>query len=249
MKKHILIVEENNDLRDELRVLLEEEFIVSVAEDTKTVWELIRKNMPDLVISEVILSNLDGIELCRLVKSTHETAHIPFILLTTLSDKANRLLGYAAGADNYITKPFDTEVFPCQIRSIIKNREIIIEKALKLLNLTHKAALNNEINDKFLKKASDVVRTNLTTPDFGKDKFASAMHVSSSLLYKRIKAITSLSPIEYITFIRMNYALELLQTQQYTITEVSELSGFSRVGYFSMVFKKHFGKQHSEMFK
>ena len=245
---HILIVEDNDDLRFFVQRPLSDEFEVTTAEDGAVAWEIIRREIPDLVISDVMMPNMDGFELCQLMKSSFETSHIPLILLTALSDRTEQLHGLGLGADDYLTKPFDMGLLQQRIRSLIKNREFVREKSLKLLKSDHDdtTLLENKFNDAFVKKAVEVVRTHISNPDFGKDDFAFAMNVSSSLLYKKIKSFTDQSPVDFIRTIRLNHATDLLQTRGYTVTEVSELCGFSSVGYFSMVFKKHFGKQPSE---
>jgi DNA-binding response OmpR family regulator len=246
---HILIVEDNDDLRKFMQSSISEEFEVSTAEDGVVAWDFINKQMPDLVISDVVMPNMDGFELCRFIKSTFETAHIPVILLTALSKKSEQLHGLGLGADDYLTKPFDMNILQQRIKSIIKNREILSEKALKLLKLNNDdSLLTNELNDAFVKVAIQAVRTQISNPDFDKVEFASALNISSSLLYKKIKAFTNLSPVDFIKLIRMNYAMELLQTRKYSITRISELCGFNSIHYFSLVFKRHFGKQPSDFF-
>ena len=131
-----------------------------------------------------------------------------------------------------------------------RNREIVRERALKLIksdNDNQQVILDNELNDHFVKKAVEVIHNNMQNLDFDKESFAMEMHVSGSLLYKKIKALTGLSPIEFIKSIRLNRALELLQSHKYTITEVSELCGYSSISYFSTVFKKYFGKSPTEV--
>jgi len=245
---HILIVEDNDDLRNFMQYPLMDEYKVSSAEDGVAAWEIIRKEIPDLVISDVMMPNMDGFELCRLIKSTFETSHIPVILLTALSDRAEQLHGLGLGADDYLTKPFDMGILQQRIRSMIKNREIVGKKTLKLLkSADNEPLLSNELNNAFVKKAMEVVRNHISNSDFGKDEFASAMNVSASLLYKKIKTFTNQSPVNFIKTIRLNHALELLQSRKYSVTEVGELCGFSGIGYFGSVFKKHFGKSPSEI--
>jgi len=244
----ILIVEDNDDLRNFMQIPLSEEFDIITAEDGVKAWEIIEKEMPDLIVSDIMMPNMDGFELCKLMKSTHETSHIPIILLTALSEKAEQLHGLGLGADDYLTKPFDMVLLTQRIKSIIRNRELVRDRALKLVRGNHsEPILANENNDKFLKKALEVVQSNLTNPEFGKDEFASEMNVSTSLLYKKVKAITGQSPTDFIKSIRMNYALELLQSRKYTVTDVSELCGFGSIGYFSTVFKKHYGKSPTDI--
>jgi signal transduction histidine kinase/DNA-binding response OmpR family regulator/ligand-binding sensor domain-containing protein len=242
-KMRLLIVEDNPDMQNFIGSALCREFQVLTADDGVHGWEAILKQQPDLVISDVMMPNMDGFELCRQMKSTYETSHIPIILLTARTAKAEQLYGLGLGADDYLTKPFDMTLLLQRIKSIIQNRKTVREKALKLINRNNdEPILMNDLNDKFVKKAMEVVRANMANENFSKDEFASAMNVSSSLLYRKIKSLTDQSPIDFIKSIRLNHALELLQSQKYTVTEVSEMCGFSYVEYFSLAFKKYFGK-------
>lgn len=244
----ILIVEDNDDLRQFLYHALGSDFEITMAEDGLKAWELISQSMPDMVVSDVMMPNMDGFELCRKIKSTYETSHIPIILLTALTEKTDELHGLGLGADDYLSKPFDTALLVQRIKSIVKNRESVREKALKLIKTSsEEPLLSNEHNDKFLKKVQAVVLENISNSEFGKDQFAERMNVSPSLLYKKIKALTDLSPSDYIKTVRLDYALELLQSRKYSVTEVSEKCGYTSLKYFSAVFKKHFGKAPSEL--
>ncbi|HRZ98914.1 MAG TPA: response regulator, partial [Paludibacter sp.] len=248
-KLQLLIVEDNSDLQDFLKVSFEKYYRITTASDGKEAWEIIQKKIPDLVISDIMMPKMDGFELCKLVKSTYETSHVPVVLLTSLDERTKQLEGLRLGADDYITKPFDVSILKQRIMTIIKNRDIVRDKVLKLFNQTDidEPILSNEHNDQFVKKALKVVRDNMANCEFGKDEFASAMNASPSLLYKKIKALTGQSPVDFIKKIRLDYSLELLQSRKYSITEVSELCGFSSVGYFSTVFKKNFDKTPSEL--
>ncbi|MCD8260942.1 MAG: helix-turn-helix transcriptional regulator [Bacteroides sp.] len=128
------------------------------------------------------------------------------------------------------------------MESILKNREIIREKALRFMNRPENSqpVYANELNDRFVKKALEVVYENLSNYEFGKEAFASCMHVSPSLLYQKLKSLTGQSPTDFIRTIRFNHAMELLQAHSYTVAEVSERCGFSNVNYFSTAFKKTF---------
>ena len=242
-KFSVLIVEDNEDLRNFITGKIGEEFTTFVAADGETAWQLITTQIPDLIVSDVMMPNKNGFELCEQVKSTWETSHIPVILLTALTDKAKQLHGLGLGADDYLTKPFDMSLLVQKIRTIIRNREIVREKALKLIAKdTTEPLLTNEINDRFVKKLMEVAWENIANSSFDKEDFARAMNVSSSLLYKKVKSLTGQSPTDLIKSIRLRHASELLQSGKYTVTEVSEMCGFSSVGYFSTVFKGYFGK-------
>lgn len=244
----VLVVEDNEDLLDFLSSTLSTEFKIFKAEDGIEAWTFITKQMPDLVISDIMMPNMNGYELCKLMKSTYETSHIPIILLTALSEKDKQLHGLGLGADDYLTKPFDISLLVQRIKTIIRNREAVREKALKLIKSdSSEPILANDLNDKFLKKITSVARINISNSQFNKDMFASEMNMSPSLLYKKIKSLTDQSPTDFIKIVRLDHALELLKTGKYTVTEVSELCGFTSVAYFSTVFKKYFGKSPTEV--
>lgn len=244
----ILVVEDNDDLLHFIQATLSNEFKVYTAPDGEKAWKFILKQLPDIVVSDIMMPHTDGFELCRLMKSTYETSHIPIVLLTALSEKDDQMHGLGLGADDYLTKPFDMGLLAQKIKTIIHNRAIVREKALKLIRHdSTETILENELNNKFLKKMLEVANVNISNAEFNKDDFASAMNVSSSLLYKKTKALTDQSPTDFIKMVRLNRSLELLQSRKYTVTEVSELCGFTSVGYFSTVFKKHYGKTPTEI--
>ena len=246
----VLIVEDNDDLLTFMKTSLSNVFKVYTAVDGENAWEFISKQIPDLVVSDIMMPNMDGFELCKIMKSTYETSHIPIVLLTALSEKTDQLHGLGLGADDYLTKPFDMNLLIQRIKSIIRNREIVRGKALKLIkNDSNEQILANELNDKFVRKMLEVAIANISNTEFDKEEFASAMNVSSSLLYKKIKSLTDQSPSDFIKTIRLNHAVELLQSRKYTVTEVSELCGFASLTYFGIVFRKQFGKSPSDIFE
>jgi len=241
----ILIVEDNDDLRRFIKYSLQSDFSILEATNGDDAWDMIKSLLPDMIISDIMMPKMDGFELCQLIKSVYETSHIPVLLLTALSGKAEQLKGLGLGADDYLTKPFDMQLLREKIKSIIRNRHIVKDRAIKLIDkfgIDDEPIFANENNDKFIKKMLEVVQSNMTNVEFSKDDFASAMNVSASLLYKKAKSLTGQSPTDFIKTVRLDYALKLIKSRKYSITEVSELSGFSSIGYFSTVFKKHFGK-------
>ncbi|WP_211297813.1 hybrid sensor histidine kinase/response regulator transcription factor [Prolixibacter denitrificans] len=244
----VLVVEDNDYLREFLKSTLESQFTILLAGDGQKAWEFIKKEKPDLVVSDIMMPRMDGFELCRKIKSTYETAHTPVILLTSLDGKAQQMKGIGLGADDYLTKPFDVTLLQQRIKSIIKNRAVIREKALKIIKLNEdETILENELNDGFMKRLVQVVRENMANAEFSKDDFALAMNVSRSLLYKKVKSLTNQSPTDFIKSVRLDHALDLLKTRKYSITEISELCGFSSVSYFSTVFRKHYGKSPTQI--
>jgi len=247
LKMKVLIVEDNEYLREFLKSAMEPQFRIYQAEDGLQAWELIKKQTPDMVVSDIMMPHMDGFELCKKIKSTYETSHLPVILLTALSGRTEQLQGLGLGADDYLTKPFDVSILRQRIRTVVQNRETVREKTLKIHSQEDTVISGNELNDKFLKQMLKVVNNNMATPQFSKNDFARTMNVSPSLLYKKVKALTNLSPTDFIKTVRLKHARELLQQKKYNITEISELCGFSSVGYFSTVFRKHYGKSPSQI--
>ncbi|WP_162150074.1 hybrid sensor histidine kinase/response regulator transcription factor [Saccharicrinis fermentans] len=249
-RMRVVIVEDNEYLQDFLSSALHDYYEVFVAKDGSEGWKIIAEKSPDLVVSDIMMPGMDGFELCHKIKSTYETSHIAVILLTALADQDKQIKGFDLGADDYLTKPFNIKILKQRINSIIHNREIIRDKALKIIkhDENKERLFDNELNDVFLKKMVEVVKENINNSSFSKDDFAAAMNVSSSLLYKKVKSLTNLSPSEFIKSIRLDFSLELIQMQKYSVTEVSELSGFSSVAYFSTVFRKHYGKSPTQIF-
>lgn len=247
-KQKILVVEDNTELLRFLRLAFTNEYDVLTAANGVEAWELIQNEMPDLVVSDVMMPVMGGFELCKLMKTTFETSHIPLILLSALDENAMLLHGLGIGADDYITKPFNTDFLHHKIRSLINNRIAIREKAMRIIQSgNEEPVLSNNLNDQFLKKMLEVVTNNMSNPRFGKDDFASSMKISGSLLYKKSKALTNLSPVEFVKSVRMGKSLELIKSKKYSIAEISDMCGYESPGYFSTVFKKYYGKSPSEI--
>ncbi|HOO84214.1 MAG TPA: response regulator [Prolixibacteraceae bacterium] len=244
----ILIVEDNDDLREFMARSLDENYSILLANDGIEALELTQKVQPDLIISDVMMPNMNGFELCQKLKSNYETAHIPLILLSALTEQTEQLHGLGLGADDYLTKPFEINFLKEKIKSIIRNRLAIRDKLVNYNNeKSPEPILSNKLNNEFLEKMMEAIQQNISNQKFDKEEFASALNVSTSLLYKKTKALTGQSPLDIIKSVRMDYAFKLLESGQYSITEVSELCGYTSVGYFSTVFRKHFGKKPSDM--
>ncbi len=244
----IIIAEDNMDLRRFMVRALGDRFKVTAVADGAEAWNLIQKSLPDLVVSDVMMPNMDGFELCRLIKSTFETSHIPVILLSALTEQASELKGIGLGADDYLTKPFDITTLSRRIASTIHNRRMIGSHILAQSKPKNDAPeeLPNKLNDAFIKQAVEIITLHLDNSEFGKEDFAKEMGISASLLFKKIKSLSGLSIVDFIKKVRMEHALRLLDDPSLTISDIAYRCGFSSIGYFSTVFKKHFGKTPSE---
>ena len=242
----LLIVEDNDNLLQFMSDTLANEFNILTATNGSNAWQSILQQQPDIVVSDVMMPEMDGFELCRLLKSTFETAHIPIILLTALSGRAEQLQGLGLGADDYLTKPFDMDILRLRLKTIVRNRQLTKSKIINSLSHGTPVELGNKQNDEFVQKLHLTVKENMGNSDFDKEQFAAAMNVSSSLLYKKIKALTDLSPTDFIKTARLEYAQQMLKSQRYNITEISEMCGFASPAYFSTVYKKQFGVPPSD---
>lgn len=245
----VLVVEDNEDLLQFLSVALSKAYSVVCARNGEEAWEQVCLHLPDLVISDVLMPRGNGYELCKRIKTTFDTAHIPVLLLTSLSDKESQLAGLEVGADDYICKPFDLAILMQRMHNTIVNRETVRGRTFGLDREAKNQGriTDNELNDDFIKKALEIATENIGNAAFGKDDFAAALHVSSSLLYKKLKSLTDQSPSDFLKTLRMNHALSLLKQGKHNITEVSELSGYSSLSIFSRAFKNHFGKSPTEI--
>jgi signal transduction histidine kinase/DNA-binding response OmpR family regulator/ligand-binding sensor domain-containing protein len=244
----ILVVDDNQDLRELLYDSFKDEYLVEIAANGKEALSKARNSNVSLVISDIMMPEMDGRMLCHELKNDIQTCHIPVILLTALTERDYWIEGYESGADDYIEKPFDVDVLQSRVKNLLKSRKTLREKYLMYGRPDEHILPSTEENadELFLKKAYQLIKDNIDNTEFSIDDFSGAMMVSRSLLYRKIKSLTDLSPIEYLTYIRMRYASNLLKTRQFTIKEISYRSGFSDPRYFSTLFKKHFSKTPSE---
>ncbi|MEM6630964.1 MAG: ATP-binding protein [Bacteroidota bacterium] len=245
-KVKLLVVEDNDQLREYLGHTLSTEYCVYTAPNGQVGLEMTRKNNPDIIVSDIGMPELDGMELANLLKNDFETSHIPIILLTAYTEKKDILKGLKTGADDYITKPFDTSILSARIENMILNRQKIKERFISpSYNSRTDSAYISQKDQEFIAKAIALVEKHISDDTLKKDFFAKEMLVSSSLLYKKLKALTGQSPSEFVKVIKLKKALVLLKEGKYSISEVADLSGFSDAKYFSTSFKKFYGKPPS----
>lgn len=242
-KIRVLIVDDNNDLREYMDRTLSNFFDTFTANNGADAWARILTINPDIVISDYNMPEMNGFELCQKIKQTYETSHIPVILLTVVTDEKNMEEGYKVGADDYIPKPFDVKYLKMKIDNIIANRKILQKKYLDI-QLTDATDDNtdNDLNTKFINKATLIIEQHITDTSFNIVDFSREMGMSKSLLYTKFNAITGYSPNDFLKIIRMKKALKLFKEGVHNINEVSVLIGFDEPSYFTKCFKKMYGK-------
>ena len=247
----LLLVEDNIDLRNFLRQSLSKTYRIMEAGNGQEALDLIATQQPDLVLSDVMMPVMRGDDLCRTLKNNVETSHIPVILLTALHDKENIIHGLEIKADNYIVKPFDLDILKASIASILANKEIIRQRFAQLNYKMEDLASEVpglDLDKEFISKVTETIRKNLSN-DFNVDSLCSAFHMSRSSFYNKLKALTNQSPSDFVRQIRMHEAGVLLKSQKYTVSEVSDLMGYSDPKYFTDIFKKHYGMTPSAYMK
>ncbi|MDR2802652.1 MAG: response regulator [Prevotellaceae bacterium] len=240
-KAVLLLVEDHDDMREYLTESLSQTYhVVSTADGAKVVG-LTKEINPDIIIADVLIPGLRGDEICRLLKSSIETSHIPFILLSALSDKEHIIMGLEAGANDYIIKPFDFNVLNARIRNILQRREQLRETVFSSETELEENNYVNQLDKAFLDKAMQIVERELDNSEFSINEFCRNLAMSRTSVYNKLKALTNQAPNDFIRIIRLNKAKELLLSKKYTIAEVAYMVGFSDPKYFSVSFKKQFG--------
>ncbi len=236
----ILLVEDNHDLRAYLKENLEMNYEILEAEDGKQALELLEKQLPDLILSDVMMPEMDGIELCQKVKHDKITCHIPFVFLTAKISEQQKLEGLKTGADDYIVKPFNFEILETKIHNLIQLK-INMRRLFKTkLQIEPKDISITSLDEKFMTKAFDIIEEHMGDSNFSVTEFSRLMGISRMQLYNKILSLTGNTPIEFIRILRMKRAAKLLSKSQLNVSEVAYQVGFNDPKYFSIQFKKEF---------
>lgn len=246
-KPVVLVVEDNEQLREFIEENLGEYYVVKTASNGVVAVSVLENELVDIIVSDIMMPDMDGIELCRVVRGTPEFSHIPIIILSAKTDIDTKVEGLNIGANAYLEKPFSIEQLKAQIKSILdtrnKFRQSLITSPLDYYK-THFAEDDGKENERaeFINKLNKLILDNLINPDFSIDALAQEFFMSRSSFHKRIKGITGQTPNDYIRIIRLSKSAELLSTGKYQIVEVCYMVGFNTPSYFSKCFAKHFGK-------
>ena len=245
-KPTILFVEDSPDVRSYVYDLLSSEYKVLVAEKAEAGIELALTNMPDLILSDLMMPGMDGIEFCHRVKTDWQTSHIPFILLTARVTEESKIEGLETGADDYLTKPFNYEELSIRIKNLINQRKILREKFSKEINIQPGALTANSLDNEFLEKVLIIVEKNLNNEKLDTEKLAEEMFVSRRQLHRKLQAITGQGPGEFIRTVKLKRAAQLLIEAKLSVTQIALEVGFESPAQFTRAFKKHFNILPSE---
>lgn len=249
----LLIVEDNVELRHIIREKFAAQFTILEAADGMAGWELAIAEIPDIIISDVMMPQMDGYELCRRLKTDQRTSHIPVILLTARSTQTDQVSGLETGANLYITKPFSTKVLALHVRNLLQARDnwrrIFQHQfgaGIPPVTPPVQEPLVNTVEQEFLQQVIGIVEENLDNQDFGVEMLSRKVAMSAPILYKKIKAVSNMSVNDFIKSIRLKKAAELLRGKEHNVFEVSQAVGYNDRKYFSREFKKQYGVTPSE---
>lgn len=238
-KKTLLIIEDNVDVRQYIRSLFVAKYTILEATDGEEGIQVATKEIPDLIISDVMMPVKDGFACCREIRERQETAHIPILMLTAKAEDADVLQGSRSGADDYMMKPFNPEVLKAKVENLILQRERLKRIYTKALMLKRESVEDGEADDEFIQKLIHVVEKNLSDENFNVKMLAEQLHMSQPTLYRKVKQRSELSVVDMIRSVRVSKAASLILENRYSIQEISEMVGFSD----ARTLRKHFTEQ------
>ncbi|TFH50328.1 MAG: hybrid sensor histidine kinase/response regulator [Bacteroidia bacterium] len=254
----LLFVEDNEELRSFLRIILADGFHVIEASNGNEGFEIAKSQLPDIIITDLMMPEKNGLELAREIKADETTSHIPVVVLTAKTDLDTQVEALKTGADDFITKPFSSTYLRAKIENILQQRrklqEIFVANlpeynargAKKIIEINPSAPVIESHDDKLMKRLMVVMETNIDNSALTVDELVSGIGIGRSVFFKKLKSITGLAPIEFIREVRVKRAAQLIETGEYTISQVTYMVGCNDPRYFSRIFKQRFGVTPSE---
>ncbi|NJB83042.1 hybrid sensor histidine kinase/response regulator transcription factor [Wenyingzhuangia aestuarii] len=242
----LLIVDDNEDIRTFIRHSLEDEYKIYEAENGLQGFETAIKIIPNVIITDLVMHIMDGMELCEKLKTTVTTSHIPILILSAKLSQEIELQGLKNGADDYIRKPFDMEVLNLKLKNITKKRALLRKRFNREVNLKPAEVTVTSADERFLKQVIEIIDKHMSNTEFSVEMLVNEIGQSRSNLYLKLKEITGLSSSEFIRSIRLKRAMQLFDSTDLPVKEVMYKTGFSTASYFSKCFKKQFGAKPSD---
>ena len=239
----VLVIDDNTDIRQYERTLLQDEYIVLEAADGKEGLAVALKEVPDLVICDVMMPVMDGLEFTKQLKTNTATSHIPVIMLTAKNLEEHRAEGYEHGADSYITKPFHSKVLLARIENLLRQRQLLkhLYQGTKETEKEISESLLEDRDKQFLKQLQAIIQKNLSDSEFGVEDMGQQIGLSRVQLYRKVKAMTGSSVVDLLRKARLAKARRLLETRSMSVSEVAYEVGFSAPSYFTKCFKEEYG--------
>lgn len=245
----IMVVDDNPEILDFLSKILSEEYFVISASSGEEAIQILEKNNIDLIISDVMMEEMDGFELCGKIKNNINICHIPVILLTAKTDTESKIKGLEVGADAYIEKPFSPFHLKAQLLNLLKKREGLQKTyASTPLSDLH-SAVHNKLDEEFMNKCSEIILSNIEDSEFSVNTLAQELGMSRTSVFTKIKGIIGMTPNDFIKVTRLKKACQMMVEGEYRVTEIGFLVGFSSSSYFAKCFQKQFGMLPTEFLK
>ncbi len=246
-RQKVLIIDDNPEICAYVRLILESKFMVLEAEDGLSGYKLAVKHVPDLIISDVMMPQMDGVELSRKLKTEISTSHIPIILLTACSLDEQRITGLESGADDYISKPFNVKILEARIQNLLENRKRLKEIfSAGFFSKSDSPELEKNADKSFINKFRHLLEDNYTESDLNVEDLGRNMGLSRSQLYRKTKALTNYSPNELLRIMRLQKALELINTSELSVSEIAYSVGFTSPSYFAKCFKDYYDQSPTD---
>ena len=241
----LLIIEDNAHIRDYLQLELKNDYVILEANNGKQGITVAKQFIPDIIISDVIMPELDGLECCKQLKSNHTTSHIPIILLTARRSRDQELVGLETGADDYLSKPIDIDLLKARLLNQLENRKKTHELIEASPPMNVKSDNTSKIEKAFVKQLLKLTENQISNPNFDIIELSTQLGFSRTTLYRKIKAAFGQSPSQFLNSIRLKKAAALLESGKYSVTDVTALVGFQSLSYFSRLFREEFGQPPS----
>ncbi|WP_440133689.1 response regulator transcription factor, partial [Chitinophaga sancti] len=240
-KPVILLIEDSEDFRFYLKDNLGQYFHIIDAPNGLAGWNILQQTLPNIIVSDVSMPEMDGLELCRKIRQQARTAHLPVILLTARASEEDQLEALDNGASEYITKPFNFEMLLSRIRNIITQQQTLKKTFQQHIEAHPEEIAISSQDEQFIQQALQIVEKNISNPDFSVEELSRELFMSRVSVYKKLLTLTGKPPIEFIRSIRLKRAAQLLEKSQLTIAEIAYEVGFNNPKYFSRYFKLEYG--------
>lgn len=264
-RSSILIIEDNKDIRDYVVHSFRDKFKVLEAENGKEGFDCALQNIPDIIISDIMMPEMDGIELCKLIKEDIRTSHIPVILLTAKDTLQDKETGYEIGADSYITKPFSAKLLRLRVKNILEGRKRLMQTIMlktssidgNVVNEKHTSDASSNVfvpqlsklDQDFLNKLNALIEENLIATKLDMAFLSDKMNMSHSTFYRKLKMLTGLTAVDYVRKIKLKKSLLLIASKEYNITEIAYKAGFNSPAHYREAFKDEYGMSPSQYIK
>jgi signal transduction histidine kinase/DNA-binding response OmpR family regulator len=240
-KYTLLIVEDNYELRDYLKNELEKEYKVLVANNGKSGIDLANEFLPDIILTDVMMPEMNGFDFCKNIKGDLRTSHIPVLMLTAKTEIEDRIEGIEVGADAYMAKPFDMRLLRLRMSQLLTSRQLIFNKYFSLISEVPEGTKTLSLDKEFIEKVLNYIKENISNPDLNVESLAAQLKLSRSQFYRKIKVLTNQTANEFLRNVRLQKAKQILERDNLSISEVCYKTGFSSPSYFTKCFKSYFG--------